>query len=151
MQRKPLVYVAAPFELQEAGKTVRKILENSGFICTSRWLDEPANNSVDNLTFEHMQEMAVRDEQDMRNADALYLINPANWRRQGTGGRHVETGFMQAWRRPVFIQGTRTNVYHFHPLVRAVSPDPATIVRAITDFFEAKEKRAAQPPTVANV
>lgn len=107
----PRLYIAAPFECQASALGLRQVLRGNGFVITSRWLDEPPIAMPD-MTPDFCAVVARRDIVDIYNADAMVLVNPEEWRRAGTGGRHVEAGIALTRAMPFFILGVRSNVFH---------------------------------------
>lgn len=119
----PLVYIAAPFELQKVARAARTALGTAGIAVSSRWLDVGADDSdaVARLCLE-----------DVAAADALVAINPREWARLGTGGRHVELGYALALGKRIVIVGARTNVFHQHSAVHCVG-DMRSAVRVLQE------------------
>ncbi len=98
------VYIAAPFELQSEAFCLRRGLLSRGIHCTARWIDQGAD------TFS--AEWARRDKDDVARADMLVALNPEAYRRDGTGGRHVEFGLALMVHKPIVLIGTPTNIFH---------------------------------------
>ena len=98
------VYIAAPNELLEDARLVRTKLKHAGIVVTSRWL-----NGLESLS----DRCATMDLADVDAADVLLLLNPLNWERSGTGGRHVELGYALARQKKILIVGVRSNVFHY--------------------------------------
>lgn len=109
------VYIAAPFDTQDEMKVLRGRLQNRGHLVTSRWLDEseiPGHpDPHDNVYKGH----ALRDLQDIRASTVVILFNPLSHKSQGTGGRHVETGFALGVGKSIIIYGWPSNVFHALP------------------------------------
>lgn len=97
------IYIAAPYELRNQAIDVMKRLEAKGHVVTSEWLKD-----VD----EEGNETAVMDLINIIEADVFLLINPAEFERSGTGGRHFETGYAYAKDKRVVILGVRSNIFH---------------------------------------
>ena len=108
---KTKVYVASPFELRNEAIRVMGLLKDKGHEVTSRWLSQ-----LD----EEGDKGARMDLADVARADALLLLNPEEYRRSGTGGRHCE--FMHAWTlgKQVTICGVRSNIFHHLSNVRVI-------------------------------
>ena len=106
------VYVAAPGELQEQARAIAKKLEALGFKVTSRWLYMDLQGD--------QADGARVDLQDINKADILLLINPAEFMRSGTGGRHVEFGYAAALGKQLVVLGVRSNVFHHLSNVRVI-------------------------------
>lgn len=108
---RPSVYIAAPFEMQMEAVQLAARFKVHGIGCTSRWLtaiDDPCHDAA---------QMCLSD---VASADAFVCLNPEDYRKRGTGGRHVEMGFALALRKPVFVIGERTNVFHYLDCVSMV-------------------------------
>ena len=97
------IYVAAPYPYREDAIVVMKALEKKGLTVTSRWLRE-----VDELC----DKDARKDLEDIRNADVLLALNPADWENKGSGGRHIEFGYAYALNKHVVLAGSRSNMFH---------------------------------------
>lgn len=123
------IYVSAPFELQSKARAVRDTLVEHGYTVTSSWLDEQPSNELSPC------DMAERDVADMFRADVLVSINPQEWERQGTGGRHFEAGVAFMLGMPTFIYGVRSNVFHSLSNVKAVSPSFPEILASLKEYF----------------
>lgn len=98
------VYIAAPYPIQKDAYILRGFLADYGVECTSRWLTDPSEALND--------EWARKDLADVARCDALVALNPDEWKNSGTGGRHVELGYALALRKPVYIIGVRSNIFH---------------------------------------
>ena len=117
------VYIAAPFQLQDAAIALREFLEDGGIGCTSSWLEAPEN--IDD-------HWARRDLSDVARCDVFVAMNPEDWSSRGTGGRHVEFGYALALRKPVLILGTRTNIFHhLRDVACCAVEDAAEVIREI--------------------
>ena len=105
------VYIAAPYELRDEAVRIKATLEAEGQEVTSRWLTQ-----LD----EEGDKGARMDLADVARADVLLLLNPEEYRRSGTGGRHCE--FMHAWTlgKRVTILGVRSNIFHHLSDVRVI-------------------------------
>lgn len=97
------VYIAAPFQLKAEARLLRRVLNDAGISVTSRWLDGNAGDGT---------ETAEMDLADVCSAQALVLINPARWKNEGTGGRHVEVGAALTYSMPVYVLGEPSNIFH---------------------------------------
>jgi hypothetical protein len=104
-------YIAAPWPSKAAAKLARQSLADRGIECTSSWIDFEPEASTEAI----LQEEAVRDFRDIRRANALILLNTIDLVPLGQGGKHVEVGYALAMNKPVYVIGTRSNVFHYHP------------------------------------
>lgn len=108
------VYIAAPSELQNSAKTLRKYLVKRGFEVSADWidldlsLDRPESKILDNL---------MTDLYDIRSCDLFILLNPESFRYKGTGGRHFETGYANALGKRILIAGVKSNIFHEWPTI----------------------------------
>src|SRR5665213_593494 len=97
------IYIACAYPLRDEAISVMHWLESQGHHVTSRWLrqldDEGPIAAVDDLA-------------DVTSADLLLALNPEEWRKSGTGGRHVELGYALALGKQIVLVGVRTNVFH---------------------------------------
>lgn len=104
-------YVAAPYELRIEAIRLMNYLEDKGIEVTSTWLRQ-----LDVEDDEH----ARIDLNDVARADELIIINPEEFKRSGTGGRHVEVGYALALGKKVTIVGIKSNIFHHLSDVRVV-------------------------------
>lgn len=98
------VYIAAPFELREAAVDLRAGLAAFGIGCTARWIDNPDNT--------YTTDWAQRCLDDVVRCDILLALNPQEFARSGTGGRHAEFGAALILKKPTLVIGARTNIFH---------------------------------------
>lgn len=105
------IYIAAPYEMRDEAIRIKGLLEGLEYDVTSTWL-----TTLD----EEGDKGARMDVHDVARADALLLLNPEEYRRSGTGGRHCE--FMHAWTlgKQVTILGVRSNIFHHLSNVRVI-------------------------------
>lgn len=118
-------YVAARWDDREDALFIKDCIEKAGIICTSTWLTPHDNQSMDALKAKTdvvsvARQKAIKDFEDIDESDILVLYSPKKAHRNGTGGKHVETGYALATGVPVFILGERENIFHYHPLVQVV-------------------------------
>lgn len=116
------IYIAAPFQLRDEAQHLMTLLELDGHVVTSQWL------RIDDMP--DTDASARMDLEDIDRADALLLLNPAEWRTDGTGGRHVEFGYAYAKGKTLFVVGARTNVFHYLEPVH-LTTEPALVVPAL--------------------
>jgi nucleoside 2-deoxyribosyltransferase len=104
------VYIAAPYELREQANAVRLLLADRHIVCSSRWIvqDDSAIES---------HEWAQVDLDDIKAADVLVALNPPEFARSGSGGRHVELGYALALDKQILVVGARSNIFHHHHAV----------------------------------
>ena len=98
------VYIAAPGELISDAAGLRSALALEGIKCSARWIDDGVADDSHTA--------AQGDLDDIDAADVLVALNPEDWRRSGTGGRHVEFGYAVAKGKTIVLVGARTNVFH---------------------------------------
>jgi nucleoside 2-deoxyribosyltransferase len=132
------VYVAARWDDRPVAVEIKKQLERQGLIVTSTWLTEHDNQSMDALKARGPEQVivdarqrAIKDFEDIDEADVLLVVSPRTSFRNATGGKHVETGYAMANGKPIFILGERENIFHYHPMARVVVDLP--------QFFRALE------------
>jgi nucleoside 2-deoxyribosyltransferase len=132
------VYVAARWDDRDVALELKRTLERNGLIVTSTWLTPHDNQSMDALkargplrVVADARERAIKDFEDIDASDVLLVYSPKSSHRNGTGGKHVETGYALANGKPVFVLGDRENIFHYHPMARSVG--------SIREFFTALE------------
>jgi nucleoside 2-deoxyribosyltransferase len=113
------VYIAAPFPLRNHGTLARSGLLSMGLISTAHWLDVEKEEWND--------EWARIDLADIDRATVFLLINPPEWRQEGTGGRHVEFGYAVARHKDIVIWGERTNLFHSLSHIQVAGDLPSAI------------------------
>lgn len=123
------LYIAAPFELQDEAKRIGALCEAKGLKVTSSWFHE--DPSAVSEVVSNSLERAQADMMDLLTSHGMLLINPEEWRRRGSGGRHFETGVASASGLPIYIYGVRSNVFHHLESVRYVSEDIEEVIGAI--------------------
>lgn len=112
---------------QEAAKQLMDRLHKSGHVVTSRWikLDTKFSHGLKSYSDDEKTQVAQMDEEDVRAAtDGLVLIAETSGR-PVPGGKHVETGIALALGHPVYVIGSRENVFHWHPCVRVFPNEDA--------------------------
>ena len=111
--RRPWVYIAAPFELRKEAIRVKWwLIKKRKYVVTSSWLREDCIGVDD--------EHARLDLSDVARADILLALNPIEFANKGTGGRHVELGYALALGKQIVLVGVRTNVFHHLDCVRVI-------------------------------
>jgi len=97
------VYIAAPYPWRDSAIGQMRALEQAGFEVTSTWLRQ-----ID----VEADAYARLDLSDVARADVLVAINPPEWEKGGTGGRHVELGYALALHKRVVLVGNASNIFH---------------------------------------
>jgi len=123
------VYIAAPGELQQRALDLAYKLRGQGFLITSRWL------TVDLSTQQGLDQYAREDLADIDEADAFVALNPAEWARIGTGGRHFECGYAYHAGKWIVVVGARTNIFHYLSDVAFLESDDA-LVATLNSFSD---------------
>lgn len=111
------VYLSARFERRDELDGYRADLEAVGIEVTSRWLIDPTNPTPE-VTDEAWGEVATKDVEDIRRADAFVLFSEQG--RPGGGGRHVEFGVAVGLGKRVILVGEPENLFHRLDAVEAV-------------------------------
>jgi hypothetical protein len=112
---------------QESAKCLMEHLQSRGHVVTARWIlaDTKFHQGLRVYSDEEKRQLTLVDEEDVRAAtDGLVLIAEAEGKFV-PGGKHVETGIALALRRPVYVIGSRENIFHWHPLVRVFPNEDA--------------------------
>lgn len=122
------VYLAAPFEQRESMLCLKDLLVSYGIVVTSTWLT-PADGNENNMAtmgskFHECRMRAVKDMEDIRQADYFILYKPKELHRvPTTGGHHVELGFCLGIGKPIIILGARENVFNYLPGIQVVTTE----------------------------
>lgn len=106
-----IVYVAAPYQMKPQAATVAAVLRGKGHKVSSTWHDREDEND---------EATARRDLEEVEACEAFLLINPEEWDRSGTGGRHVEFGYALARSKDMIIFGVRSNLFHQFEAIRFI-------------------------------
>jgi nucleoside 2-deoxyribosyltransferase len=158
------VYIAARIEDREQAEGIKKELEGHGVEVTAAWIRIEGELKLEEIPDEKVREEERQkrlqmDLDQVKDADALVLYKPLSAHRNTTGGHHVETGYALAFGKPVFLIGTRENIFHWHPLVKEfdtanevvaalLSLDPKTVPPAphMADSYQAWTRTTALYP-----
>lgn len=133
------VYVAARWQDQRLAKNLSDALAVNGITINSTWTSEDPSND-DTFDGAQRQRRAQIDRDEIIYSDALVMLNNPERARAGTGGCHVETGMALALRKPVFLVGPRTNVFHWLGDVRQFDADDIDgLVKALKHFAAQKK------------
>jgi len=104
------IYITAPYELRKSAQEAMKFFAEIGIECTARWIWQD-----DSAILSH--EWAQADLNDVWLANILVALNPPEWAKNGSGGRHVELGIALTLEKPIYLIGERTNIFHYHDRV----------------------------------
>jgi nucleoside 2-deoxyribosyltransferase len=119
------IYLAAPFECKSRIIKLASFLEDKGIIVNASWLNSPVAVNINPAT--QMADILV-DCAEIRICDLFVLYNPEEYRKSGTGGRHVETGYAYALGKRILIVGERTNLFHHPDLMLCISEKDDEII-----------------------
>jgi nucleoside 2-deoxyribosyltransferase len=112
------IYLAAGYDQQERMRSYRKVLEEIGYIVTSRWIDVKESNPMQEATIAANKDAAAfycnADLADISRADFFFMFTDTP---STSGGRHTELGYALARNKVIFIVGPRENVFQAHPMV----------------------------------
>lgn len=120
------VYIAAPYPWRENAVRLMQAVESAGLEVTSTWL-----RALDVENDAH----ARLDLADVARADVLVAVNPPDFEKAGTGGRHVELGYALGLHKRIVLVGNQSNIFHhLSDVIRVESCD--LLVRALVDLPE---------------
>lgn len=122
------VYVAARMEDRLQAAEIQRDLEAAEIEVLSDWIELEGKSPLDHSDDDETRRRAGLDLQQVAEVDVLVLFKPLDGHRNTTGGHHVETGYALALGKPVFLIGSRENVFHWHPSVREFDSTQAAIV-----------------------
>jgi len=121
------IYLAARYSRIEELNNYKAILEESGHIVTSRWLNgDSQSHGYDAYKIARGNELDLFPEKaalfakdDVEDVKAAHMIlcfseEPRNGN-SGRGGRHIEFGLALALGKRVIVIGPRENVFHCLP------------------------------------
>lgn len=123
------VYVAAPWPCRERARLCAAELTNAGHQVTSRWLVEEGD-LTDPMS---QQRYALKDLEDVGQADVLLLLTGYDGPRSHTGGRHVEFGWAVASGLRTIVCPQPENVFHYLPNV-VHCPTMASVIGVLAEF-----------------
>lgn len=135
------IYIAAPYEHRPTAVLIANALSGMGYSLCARWLtpehdDDGKNSPLGDVPSEH----ALDDLEDVLDCDVLIAINPENFARSGTGGRHVEFGIAVARSKRIILIGDRTNVFHFLPSVMHIATsDPVDTLATMLELIQKEQ------------
>lgn len=111
------VYLAAGFSRKQEIADKTKELESIGIRVTSTWPTENAapNCELHQFTDDYHAEMASRDVDEIRQADALVLFTHDPNIPFKRGGRMHEAGFAHALGKRLYVCGPKENIFHYLP------------------------------------
>jgi nucleoside 2-deoxyribosyltransferase len=98
--------------MRDEAISVMHWLESQGHYVTSSWLRDGA--------FANDDPTARLDLADIDRADLLLALNPIDWGRAGSGGRHFEMGYAMKAGKQIVLVGARTNVFHYLVQIRVI-------------------------------
>ena len=118
--------MAARMENQREAREIRHALRQADVRVDAAWIDETP--STEKTTDEDRQRRLFMDLGDVTESDVLVLFKPSGLHRSSTtGGHHVEVGYALALGKPVFVIGSRENLFHWHPSVRECDSTEAAV------------------------
>ena len=116
------LYIASRFQDREDALALKERLQARGALVTSTWLTPLDGNNANMATlngrYQECRARATCDLDDIVGSDAVVVMSPLKAHKSGTGGRHVELGFAVGVGKPVFLLGSRENVFHYLPHIQ---------------------------------
>lgn len=112
------VYLASAYQSRELIRKYAAELTAIGFTVTSSWLEEKheinkgTTGAATELPDSQVAAHAQTDFAEIAKSDMLVLFTQAATGEVGGGGRHVETGYAMALKKPVIVVGIPENVFH---------------------------------------
>lgn len=125
----PSVYLSSRFERRAELSAYSDDLARLGVEVTSRWVAAPTDPN--GLTDDAWRELARKDVEDIRRADALVLFTEPG--RAGAGGRHVEFGVALGLGKRLLVVGGVENLFHRLENVQVV-PDWQEALAAVASW-----------------
>ena len=134
-----IIYLAARYSRAEELCGYAKVLRESGYEVTSRWLDGSSQISKEAKEVEASTDsiplsgrlFAEIDYTDLLRSDTLIAFTEKPGAGPGRGGRHVEFGLAVAWGHRIMIVGPRENVFHTLPEVEQFWTWDAEVIQAL--------------------
>jgi len=113
--RKPILYLAARYQLKEDIAEHAAELQSMGYRVTSTWMSEPhdGNISMKDVDEETLAEYAARDLLEIDEADLFVFFSEDPETPTKRGGRHVEFGYALAKGKEIVAIGPRENIFHY--------------------------------------
>jgi hypothetical protein len=111
------IYLAARFSRQQELRNYAFQLRNQGHEVTSRWLEEGAEKTYEDLTPDGCRKCAQHDVVDIKRADCVISFTETRDSGYASGGRHVELGIALASGKSCLIVGPQENVFHHLSLI----------------------------------
>lgn len=114
--RNKSAYIAAPFGQKDDARSVRAILARYGIDSTARWIDSHLDDNIDD---KQKEKEAIEDLRDVHRADIFVLLNYPDY--PATPGRAIETGYAIAARKPIFLIGEPSSIFHHLDIITKVT------------------------------
>lgn len=106
------IYLAANWSLKDEMRQARSFLHQAGHQVTSRWLDFPAQQSLNAPDLADDPEIGVAyASKDLEDIDAAECVLVFTEVASTTGGLHVELGYALGRGKRVLVCGPRVNVF----------------------------------------
>lgn len=112
------IYIAGRYDRHPEFRSYRARLEAIGHEVTSRWIDPTQHLAVALSDWQR----ATDDLEDLAGADIVLMFTGGT---PGGAGRWVELGYALALGRPVWLIGTRENMFHQLPQIQFDSLEEA--------------------------
>lgn len=127
------IYLAGPYTKRDQLRAYGQELTRIGFTISSTWLEDTheinagTTGAATALDDAAVAVHATTDLQDIERCDVLVLFTAPSVGlapvQNVSGGRHVETGFALALKKPVIVVGDPENVFHRMGARVTVVPD----------------------------
>ena len=117
MPDKGKIYVAARYTRRDEMRILARLLKDTGFAVTSRWLFEnkPLNTQLGDDSPQFYAETAIVDIEDIDRADTILFFSEDPLIGTPRGGRHVEYGYALGTGKRMVIIGGPENIFHYLP------------------------------------
>lgn len=107
------VYICARYGRKAEALELAERLEDLGVRITSTWIRQVGDEMgyVTGTT----QDFAIKDVQEVRDADGIVYLSEPEDNPWGRGGRHVEFGMAIAFGKQLHLIGPLENLFHYLP------------------------------------
>lgn len=110
-------YICARYGRRDEAEQLAVQLQDMGHTITSSWLGQVESEMAVDESAVVTAQLARRDLNEVKEADALVTLSELEDNPWGRGGRHVEFGAALAFGKQVFVIGPMENLFHYLPEV----------------------------------
>lgn len=111
------IYIAARYGRRDEANSVAFHLRENGHEITSTWINQVEDEMGYTESEGTTMGMAIKDLDEIRDADAIVALSEVDTNPWGRGGRHVEFGYAIGLEKRIYVVGPMENLFHYLPQV----------------------------------